>query len=166
MNSLKIIVAAVIIVIFAAICQSEERPVNKSIAVMEPGVGIGNIKLGDNLSDVIRKMGKKPSDGKTIRSGRLTEYWLNYTDVGITFIFDSDRKLKRIAVSNPGIVTEQKGIRASSSVRDLERLYGRGETKNINDRYEQRTYKDKGISFTVSKDSGKIEAITIEPIRR
>lgn len=137
--------------------------VNKTIAVIHPGIGLGTIRLGDKLPDVIKKMDrKKPTDGKTVKSGNLKEYWLSYTDMGITFIFDEGELLVRIAISNPGIIVENSNIRVNSTVMELERTFGRGEIKNIDDRYEQRVFKNRGIGFTINKYSGKIEAIAIE----
>ena len=144
-----------------------EGPENKSIAVMDPGIGIGNIKIGDQLQDVIARMGRKPSDGKTVSlANNRTEYWLDFKDLGITFIFDEKRELQRIAVSNPGIIIRSNGIRVDNSVNDIERVYGDSEVKKINEQYIQRIYRDKGVGFTINVDTGKIEAITIEKNRR
>lgn len=137
----------------------------RKIAVIEPGIGIGDITLGNNLQDVIKKMAIKPSDGKTVRSGNLKEYWLGYTGMGITFIFDEEQKLTRIAVSNPGIIVRQKGVRVNSSIKELMGSYGPAEISKISDKYEQWSYKDRGIVFTINIGTWKIETITIEKIQ-
>jgi hypothetical protein len=138
---------------------------NKSISTIEPGTGIGNIRIGDDLADVVKKMVKKPSDGKTVRSGVLTEYWVGYTDMGITYIFNEKRILTRIATTNPGIVVQQKGIRVGSSTKDIERAYGPGRVRKIDDKYEQWIYENRGINFTINRNTEKIEAIMIERSR-
>ena len=133
------------------------------ISVIEPGIGLGNIKLDDSLSDVLSRMDrKKPSSGKTVRSGNRVEYWLSYEDMGITFIFNENERLERIAVSNPGIVLQNSDIRANSSLRDMERVYGLGNSRKLNEKYELRMYSSLGISFTINRLTERIETITIE----
>jgi len=135
---------------------------NKSIAVVKPGSGIGNIGLDDSLEDVIKKMGLKPTDGNTITSGIQTEYWVHYKEMGITFIFSDEQKLVRIAVTNPGIIVQNGGIRVNSSVKEIVQLYGFIEPTPLDNDFEQWSYKALGISFTVNKNTRKIETIIVE----
>ncbi len=156
------IFAAIMIICSAATCYAGDNLENKSIAVMETSKGIGNIAIGDTLQDVVKKMRKKPSDGKTVKFGGKVEYWLDYQEHGITFIFAEDKTLSRIAVSNPGIVMKKGDVKVNSTVNDLLKHYGAGESRNLNDTYEQRSYKDKGVGFTINKNTEKIETITIQ----
>jgi hypothetical protein len=160
-----ITVAAILLFLAITWCHGAEPLQNKSIAVIKPGVGLGNIKIGDPLTDVIKKMGRKPSDGKTVQTGSQTEYWLNYTDMGVTFIFNEKQVLSRIVVTNPGITVQQKGIRVNSSTEDIDKIYGKGTFKSLSDKYEQRVYEKEGLNFTINKDLNKIETITIQQKR-
>ncbi len=131
---------------------------------IRPGVGIGNIMVGDDVQAVIGKMKKKPSDGKTVKVGVTKEYWLHYKDEGVTYIFNEDRKLSRIATSSPNnqVKEGKAGISVNNTSKDLDNIYGPGLNNKINEKYEQRVYKDKGMSFIINRKSQKIESITIE----
>ena len=160
-----IMVAAILPFLAITWCYGGEPLENKSIAVIKPGVGLGNIKIGDPLADVIKKIGRKPSEGKKVQTGSQTEYWLSYTDLGVTFIFNEKQVLSRIAVTNPGITVQQKGIRVNSPTEDINKIYGLGDSKRLTDKYEQRVYDKEGLNFTINKDLNKIETITIEQKR-
>jgi len=140
----------------------EQRLPNRTITVMQPGVGIGNISIGDDLSLIIEKMGYKPASGKTVKSGSLTEYWIDYSDLGITFIFAEDKRLVRVAVSNPGIVVADRDIRVNTSIRELLRAYGAGQSEKLKGGYERITYDDQGVSFTINTTTQRIETIVIQ----
>lgn len=145
---------------------TEQRLPNRTITVMQPGIGIGNISIGDDLSLVIEKMGYKPSGGKTVKTGSLTEYWIDYSDLAITFIFDKHKLLVRVAVSNHGIAIGDRDIRVNSSVRELLRAYGTGRPEHLKEGYERITYDDRGVSFTINVSTQRIETIVIqEPLR-
>lgn len=160
-----ITVAAMLPFLAITWCHGAESLENKSIAVIKPGVGLGNIKIGDPLADVIKKIGRKPSEGKTVKTGTQTEYWLSYTDLGVTFIFNEKQVLSRVVVTNPGITVQQKGIRVNSSTEDIDKIYGKGTFKSLSDKYEQRVYQKEGLTLTINKDLNKIETITIEQKR-
>lgn len=137
---------------FTGRCAVAEAPASQSISVMKPGVGLGNVTLGDSIPEVIIKMnGKKPDDGKTVRIDSTAEYWLTYLDLGITFIFDGRKKLSRIAVKNPAIVVQQNGLRVNSTGIDMERAYGKGELTKLDEVYDQIAYRERGITFTLDK---------------
>jgi hypothetical protein len=144
-------------------CHGEE-PMKESIAVMKPGVGIGDIRLGDNIPDVIKKMNKEPTEVKTVKNKdkKSVEYWISYKEMGITFVFDELKKLNRIAVSNPGIVIGQKEIRVNSSLGELQKSYGVEYLRDIDigERFKQRIYP--GVSFIINKETEKIVVIIIE----
>lgn len=161
----RVITTVFLLLCHAVPCPGQEALTNTTIAVMKPGKGIGDIALGEPVAGVIKKMdGRKPKDGKTVRVGAKTEYWLRYPDMGITLIFDKQKRLSRVAVTNPGIIVLQNGLRVHSHVSEVEKVYGESGNQNaLDDEYEQRTYDDKGISFTVNRRTGKIEAITILP---
>jgi hypothetical protein len=144
----------------------EKKLPNRTITVMQPGVGIGNISIGDDLSLVIEKMGYKPSGGKTVKTGSLTEYWIDYSDLGITFIFTEDKRLVRVAASNPGIVVGDTDIRVNTSARELLRAYGAGRSEDLKEGYERITYDEQGVSFTINATTQRIETIVIQkPMR-
>lgn len=131
-------------------------------AVIRPGSGIGDIMIGDDLRTVLRKLeGKKPTEGKTVTTGNLVEYWLSYSELGVTFIFDQSRKLSRIAVTNPAFYVEQNGVRPKSSAANIDKSFGSSKVNKLNDGYEQRIYREKGLSVTIDRNTNKIDTITI-----
>lgn len=141
-----------------------ERPAKESMAVVKPGVGIGDIRLGDNLPDAIKKMNKEPTEVKRVKNKdrQSLEYWVSYKEMGMTFIFDERKKLIRVAISNPGIVVDQKEIKVTSSLAELQKSYGAGYSREIDigGRFKQRVYP--GVSFIINKETGKIAVIIIE----
>jgi hypothetical protein len=141
-----------------------ERPAKESMAVVKPGVGIGDIRLGDNLSDVIKKMKKDPTEVKRVenRDKKSIKYWVSYKEMGISFVFDERKKLIRIAISNPGIVVDQKEIKVTSSLAELQKSYGVGYLRDIDvgKKFKQRVYP--GVSFIINKETEKITVIIIE----
>jgi hypothetical protein len=141
-----------------------EKPMKESIAVMKPGVGIGDIRLGDNIPDVTKKMNKEPTEVKRVenKDRKSLEYWVSYKEMGIAFIFDERKKLNRIAISNPGIIIDQKEIKVTSSLADLQKSYGVGYLidKDIGEKFKQRVYP--GVSFIINKETEKIIVIIIE----
>jgi hypothetical protein len=143
-----------------ALCVENE---NMSIATLRPGKGIGNINIGDKLEDVVKKMGKKPSEGKTVTAGNNVQYWLIYKPQGLTFVFDRNSALVSIIVTNPVMRIPNSNIRINSSSKELNSAYGDGRSAVINDNYEQRIYDKKGMNFMINKGSGKVETITIMP---
>jgi|MudIll2142460700_1097286.scaffolds.fasta_scaffold20692_2 hypothetical protein len=144
-------------------CPGLEAPATRSISVMRPGDGLGDIVLGDSIPGVIKKMNdRKPDEGQTVKFGATAEYWLSYTDLGITFIFDEKKELIRIAVKNPGIIVQQSGLRVNGTVMDLDREYGKGEQTRLDDLYDQKVYRDRGIAFTINRKTERIETITIQ----
>lgn len=157
----KTTTALLFVLIFSgADCWAGIAAIDKS-AVIEPGSGIGDIRIGDDMTTVLKKFkGSKP-EGNTVKSGLLVEYWLSYAKQGVTFIFDQNKKLRRIAVSNPVYYVEQKEIRPKASASELDRLFGKGKNEPLTEKYEQKKYEDQGLTFTIDKNSNRIETITI-----
>lgn len=138
-----------------------------SIAVAKGGVGLGTIKLGDSIETTVKKMNKKPTEGKTVITGKTEEYWLSYKEQGITFVFSSNQSLNRIIVTNPGIVLKDTDIRVNSLSTGLKDYKGMvedvKESGQIKGRYMQKFLPSHGASFMINKDTEKIETITIMP---
>jgi hypothetical protein len=136
---------------------------NTSIATLRPGKGVGNINIGDKLEDVVKKMGKKPSDVKTVTAGNDVQYWLIYKPQGLTFVFNGNSALVSIIVTNPVMRIPTSNIMIKSSSKELNDAYGTGRSAVINDNYVQKIYDKEGMNFMINKGSGKIETITIKP---
>lgn len=163
MKTASVLITLSLLVCSASPCPGQETPANRSISVMKPGEGLGAIVIGDSIPEVIKKMsGRKPDEGQAVKSGTVTEYWLSYVDLGITFIFDERKELSRIAVKNSGIIVQQSGLRVNSTLVDLEREYGKGEQSKLDDIYDQKVYRERGIAFTINRKTDKIETITIQ----
>jgi hypothetical protein len=144
--------------------QAETPLSNRSISVMQPGRGIGNINLGDTLETVVRKMGAKPANVKSVRTAGIVEYWMDYAELGITFILNSDMTLNRIAVSNPGINIPRTAVHVNSDIDTLVSVFGAGTSVQVNDVYDQHGYN--GVRFMVNRKTRRIETIIIEQNRK
>lgn len=163
MKITSVVITLTLLVFSASMCHGQGLPASRSISVMKPGEGLGDIVIGDSIPEVIKKMSdRKPDKGQTVRSGTAAEYWLSYVDLGITFIFEERQKLSRIAVKNPGIIVQQSGLRVNSTLADVEREYGKRERTKLDDSYDQIVYQERGIAFTINKKMEKIETITIQ----
>ena len=164
MKPIKVVIYTMITFFYLMIPCHGEKPMKESIAVMKPGVGIGDIRLGDNIPDVTKKMNKEPTEVKRVenKDRKSLEYWVSYKEMGIAFIFDERKKLNRIAISNPGIIIDQKEIKVTSSLADLQKSYGVGYLidKDIGEKFKQRVYP--GVSFIINKETEKIIVIIIE----
>jgi hypothetical protein len=164
MKPIKVVIYTIITFFYLMIPCYGEKPMKESMAVMKPGVGIGDIRLGDNIPDVTKKMNKEPTEVKRVenKDRKSLEYWVSYKEMGIAFIFDERKKLNRIAISNPGIVIDQKEIKVTSSLADLQKSYGVGYLidKDIGEKFKQRVYP--GVSFIINKETEKIVVIIIE----
>lgn len=132
-----------------------------SIATLRPGKGIGKINIGDTLENVVKKMGKTPTEGKTVTMGRDVQYWLIYKPHGLTFVFDKTSTLVSIIVTNPVIRIPSSNIRINSSSKKVRSAYGNGGDVFIKGNYEQWSYDAEGVTFMTNRDSGKVESITI-----
>lgn len=158
------VASLLVLILCGTNCRAGNSAIDKS-AVIEPGLGIGDIRIGDDMKTVLRKIGGSKPEGKTVKSGSMVEYWLSYAEQGITFIFDRNKILSRIAVSNPVFYVQQKGIRPKGQAAELDRLFGKGTKRNLNDNYELKEYRNQGLTFTIDKDSNRIDTITIIPNR-
>jgi hypothetical protein len=132
-----------------------------SLAVIKPGKGIGEIALGDSIATAVDKMKLVPNLARKISYEGVIEYWLNYEDLGLAFIFNSDKSLSKIAINNPTMVLDNNRIRVKSPLTDLYESFEHGEVTKYEQGYKLINYPYEGISFTVDPKEGKIFTITV-----
>ena len=138
-------------------------------SVINPGVGVGTIRLNDNISKVFNNIGQRKADtAKRVDD----EVWMTYEDMGLTLGFDKSQKLKRIIVTSRGLLMEKTGIHVGSKISDVEMNYCRN-AKGTRSRPQREAggsgntqfwkCPEQGIIFTVNTVEERVEAITIIP---
>ncbi len=130
--------------------------------LIQPGIGVGVLKLGDGIEAVYVKIGKKKAD-RALKVGRGSgaEVWLSYNDMGITLVFNAARQVERIIVTSKGLPVERTAIRVGSSAADVEKNYGPGEKRKIEGNGELWKYPHQGISFTIDTVEKRVDVITV-----
>lgn len=140
-----------------------------SLAVIKPGKGIGEIELGDSIATTVDKMKIAPNLARKVQYEDGLEYWLNYEDLGLAFIFSSDKGLSKIAINNPTMVLDNYKIRVKSPLTDLYQSFEQGlvikHDQGLVIKHDQGykliNYPYEGVSFTVDPKEGKIFTITV-----
>lgn len=142
--------------------------------LIQPGQGVGVLKLGETIEQSYQKLGKKKADaaenvvyGKE-KGKEKKEVWFSYWDMGLTLVYSNEGndkgKLIRIIVSSKGLPVERTGLRVGSPLTDLERYYPKPESpKEMGGGRELWEYSDQGISFTVNRVERRVDVITVMP---
>ncbi len=154
------------VAVFLVVVLGRQLPAASLETVIQPGVGVGVLKLGDTVDDVYAKLGQRKADRvqRVAYKGR-TEIWLTYDDMGMALVYDDARKrLERIVVTSKGLLVERTGIRVGSSGGDVEKYYG-GEqrTRQLEGQNELWVYPGLGVSFTVNGAEQRVDSITVMP---
>jgi hypothetical protein len=133
-------------------------------AVIQPGTGVGALKLGISLDVAYNKIGQRKADSarQVVKAGISKEIWLTYNDMGITLVINPEKTLERIIVTSSGLLVERNGLRVGSSAADVEKSYGVAEKKTaLEGDGELWSYPSLGISFTINKNEKRVDVITI-----
>lgn len=130
---------------------------------IQPGTGVGALKLGDDVEVAHEKIGRRMADkAQRLVYQDVEDVWLSYNDLGITLVFDYRKKLKNIIVTSKGLIVEGTGIRIGSEVDEVERNYGKSNTvRKINGSSEIWEYPNIGINFTINNIERQIDVITV-----
>jgi len=147
----------------------------KGLPMIFPGVGIGEIKLGDEAKGINEKWKEKADDASRITIKDTIEYLLLYRDRGLLFVCNEDVKLKRIICISSALLVKGSNLQVGSTRKEMERSLSRfqpkynkltiyqGEREQIQKiksaTYMMAVYSDIGIAFTLMDD--KITAITV-----
>ncbi|MBI4649876.1 hypothetical protein HY745_00985 [Candidatus Desantisbacteria bacterium] len=137
-------------------------------SLIQPGVGVGVLKLGDTPVDISRKLeGKKADIAKKIVYDSTVEMWLSYVDMGVTLIYDTNKSIKSIIVTNKELLLEESGIHVGSAKSNVLKNY-KGEKRpirQINNNIELWEYPDLGIIFFVNITKELVDSIKVIPKR-
>jgi hypothetical protein len=134
--------------------------------LIRPGIGVGEIRLGDSLADVYAKLGQKKADSaRKVGKGEMEEIWLSYRAMGLTFAYDRKKTLKKIIVTSKAIPLERVGLRVGSRAAYIERYYETSQRRVRKiagrDNMEFWEYAGQGITFTVDTAEDRIDVITV-----
>ncbi len=145
---------------------------------LKPGIGIGELTLGDDLTDVITSFGipselTYTTDGKFFSrekpEGAIDYYLVAYNALGLKLKFREDIGLFSITAEDgmhgvrtfPGKTTENIGIGAT--LNDVTEAYGKpSRARGPSDSPFALIYGDKGLSFVMVE--GRVTAIFINEI--
>ncbi len=152
-----IIAAALFIGVWSYVCQAGEE------TVIQPGTGVGALKIGMPLDAAYRSIGQRKADiARQVEAGATREIWLTYSDMGITLVVNPDKMVERIIVTSPGLLVERNGLRIGSTVTEVEKYYGEAKKKTaIGENGELWSYPSIGISFTIDRVEKRVDVITV-----
>lgn len=149
-----------------------ERP----LSIIYAGEGIGNIRLGDKMEDVIKNLiwGKPEEFRKDEKKG---EYYLIYKSRGVDFIFQVSKKaigesiLQEVIINSPAFITAGKGIRVGDKGVGIKEnlLFQKGLNlqnsmsgcMDDDKEKDKRVVVCKGIRFIINKENDVILAIEV-----
>ncbi|MBI5326934.1 MAG: hypothetical protein HZB80_01365 [Deltaproteobacteria bacterium] len=108
-------------IIMASPAMTGERP----LSIIYAGEGIGNIRLGHRMEDVIKNLmwGQPEEFRKDENKG---EYYLIYKAKGVSFIFQAGKKaigeniLQKVIINSPAFITAGRGVRVGDKGVDIE----------------------------------------------
>lgn len=146
-----------------ASCEGERR-----LLMIYPGVGIGEIKLGEKAKTISENWGgEKADDISKIKD--KNEYLLLYRNRGILFVCNEGVKLKRIICKSSALLVKGSGLRVGSTRKEMIgslskmpdeylglAIYAESEGSVS---YSLAVYYGSGIAFTLKGE--KIIAITV-----
>lgn len=133
---------------------------------IQPGEGIGVLKLDDSLKSVNEKMGKIRADEmQKVKSAGGTEMWLSYQDMGQTLVYDySTKRLKKIIVTNSALYVENTEIHVGSDTSEVIAYYDTMPRTITTDNEQNRTiwsYQRLGIGFWIDNQEQTVYAIEV-----
>ncbi|MBI5893920.1 MAG: hypothetical protein HZB79_09795, partial [Deltaproteobacteria bacterium] len=162
------------VIIMASPATAGARP----LSIIYAGEGIGNIRLGHRMEDVIKNLGwGKPEEFR--KYDKNGEYYLIYKAKGVSFIFQAGKKaigeniLQKVIINSPAFITAGKGIRVGDNGVDVKEPIPSQQQKGLTMQSSMGgcTDKDgdadkkeivcKGIKFIVNKETDIIEAIEV-----
>ena len=166
-----VFLAVSLAVLFRIASYGQER----GLPMIFPGVGIGEIKLGEEAGTININWAEKADDISKIKIEDEYEYLLLYRDRGLLFVCDEDVILKRIICKSSALLVKGSGLRVGSTRKEMERsllkipveyldlaIYAEDKEQFQKKRplsYRLAVYYDIGIAFTLMDD--QITAITV-----
>lgn len=136
---------------------------------IRPGIGVGKLRLGESNEAINKIINRKFDDIKKIGPEDDFEMWLSYKSMGLTLIYNKEKILKRIMVTNKALFVENSRISVGSSIMDLRKYTEifRDEDREIRDVDRRRNteswdYESIGIKFWISRNDQRIFAIEVK----
>lgn len=167
---LKIKIIKTLVITTVSICfliLFQENISSQEDNLIRPGIGVGNLRLGENNEAINKIINRKFDDIKKIGPEDDFEIWLSYKSIGLTLIYNKEKILKRIMVTNKALFVENSRISVGSSIMDLRKYTEifRNEDRIIIDvdrRTESWDYENIGIKFWISRNDQRIFAIEVK----
>ena len=127
------------------------------------------MRLGETNEAINKILKIKFDDIKKVGPESDFEMWLSYKNMGITLIYNKDKKLDRIFVTNKALLVENTKISVGSSITDLREykhifMDKEREIKDINKKrnIESWDYENLGIKFWINWNDKKVFAIEVK----
>jgi hypothetical protein len=159
----KLIISGLFFSIVSFYCFTQDK------LAIYPSRGVGTIQLQSLQENVNRSIGfMKPSEiSKVIPnpSSPSFQMWLNYSDLGLTLVYDGQsRRLKSIVVMNQLYTVLGTGLKVGDRRTKIPTAWGRPESGMQNAELIKLTYSRLGIEFWIDSDD-LIFAIVVVPAR-
>src|SRR3990167_5485216 len=111
MKNIKSILAFICLSVVIMACPARQgRAGERPLSIIYAGEGIGNIRLGYRMEDVIKNLGwGKPEEFR--KDEKKDEYYMVYKAKGLSFIFQINKKtigesvLQKIVITSPAFIT-------------------------------------------------------------
>ena len=148
----------------------QERTFAQESNFIQPGIGVGNLKLGEDIKKINNKINIKYDEIKKVGQEVNSEMWLSYKKIGLTLVYDYERKtLKKIIVTNKALLVENSKISVGSSITDLRQYKNSHEDKAlvydkdpIRKNIEGWDFVYLGIKFWINWNDQRIFAIEVK----
>ena len=138
-------------------------------ATIIPGIGVGVIKLSEDIDDILKKI--SPADSKQWRTAQLENeekmMWLSLEKTGMSLAFDfKTRKLKKILVLTKALLVQNTSLRVGSNEIEVIEFFGRAESnksmeKNKSKEIAPMDYPQLGIKFYVDLKNHTVRTIEV-----
>ena len=177
MKNIKSILAFICLSVVIMACPARQgRAGERPLSIIYAGEGIGNIRLGYRMEDVIKNLGwGKPEEFR--KDEKKDEYYMVYKAKGLSFIFQINKKtigesvLQKIVITSPAFITSGRGVRVGDKGYDIkdfgssqQRLAMQSSMDGCTDDDKEKDRKVvvcEGIRFIINNKSDVIEGIEV-----
>jgi len=133
-------------------------------AMIIPGVGVGVLKLGEHVDDILKKIGH--SDVQQWRTTQVQiekkivkMMWLSLEELGMSLGFDYDnKKLEKILVSTKALLVQNTSLRIGMAEKEVKKFLG---PPQISESREFIDYPQLGVKFYIDLNDHTVRTIEV-----
>lgn len=176
MRNIKSILILICLSVVIMSCPARQgRAGERPLSIIYAGEGIGNIRLGGRMEDVVKNLGwGKPEEFR--KDEKKDEYYMIYKAKGLSFIFQINKKtigesvLQKIVIISPAFITAGRGVRVGDKWADIKEFPSQqrlamqssmdGCTGDDKEK-DKKVVVCSGIRFIINNKSGVIEGVEV-----